>query len=76
MSEATTVETVMIEGLTISQVVWRKFKRMPTGYVERVLDANPGISATQRLPVGTRIVFPVEGVVDQRKRAGVVRLWD
>lgn len=69
-------ETVMIEGLTLSNVIWRKFSRQPQGFIEKVLDLNVGISATVEIPVGTVVVFPAEEIATAQPKRGVVRLWD
>lgn len=72
----TRTETVQSEGLTLSLVVWRLFRRKPDGYVERVLDLNPGLADLgPYLPVGTVIVFPLDDVATAPARQ-VVRLWD
>ena len=74
----TRTETVTAEGFTLSSLVWRLFGRLPEGYVERVLDLNPGLAELgAHIPVGTRIVFPLEEVTAERtSRPVVVRLWD
>lgn len=70
------VEIIQSEGLTLSLLVWRLFRRKPEGYVERVLTANPGLSDLGAfLPVGTRVVFPLDVEVEAKART-VVRLWD
>lgn len=70
------VEIVESEGLTLSVIVWRLFKRKPEGYVERVLAANPGLAdAGPYLPVGTRLVLPLD-VETQAQPRTVIRLWD
>lgn len=72
----TRTETVQSEGLTLSLIVWRLFKRKPEGYIERVLDLNPGLADLgPAIPVGTVIVFPLDGVTTAPVRK-VVRLWD
>ncbi|SHE79594.1 P2-like prophage tail protein X [Loktanella atrilutea] len=46
-----------------------------SGYVESVLDANPGLAALGLiLPAGTRITLP--DLPDQAKLIPVVTLWD
>lgn len=72
----TRTETVESEGLTVSLIVWRLFRRKPEGYIERVFDLNPGLADLgPYLPVGTVIVFPLDGVQEAPARK-VVRLWD
>lgn len=76
MSEILT-EKVMIEGLTVTNIIWRKFRRQPAGFLEKVLDLNPGLCDAVTVPVGTAIAFPVEDVSEtDTKRSNVVRLWD
>lgn len=74
----TRTETVIAEGFTLSRMVWRLFGRLPEGYVERLLELNPGLADLgEYLPVGTKIVFPLDQVTsDQASRPVVVRLWD
>lgn len=46
-----------------------------SGYVEAVLDANPGLAAQAApLPAGTIIVLP--DVADRGAVVAVVKLWD
>lgn len=74
-SSSQRVEIVQSEGLTLSLIVWRLFKRQPDGYVERVLKLNPGLADLGViLPVGTRLVLPLDEQSAAPKRA-VVRLW-
>lgn len=70
------VEVIQSEGLTLSLLVWRLFRRKPDGYVERVLTLNPGLADVGAfLPVGTRIIFPLDVETETQART-VVRLWD
>ncbi len=72
-----TVETVTIEGefLTVSLIVWRRFKRPMPGLVEAIHDLNPGLADLGAwLPVGTIFAMPIP-----TPRAPVlldpIRLW-
>ena len=50
------VEQVTVEGefITVSLIVWRRFKRPMPGLVEQILDRNPGLGDLgPYLPVGT-----------------------
>lgn len=69
-------DAVMIEGLTLASVVWRKFHKSPLGFVEKVLDLNPGLAFTPIIPVGTEISFPVEEMDKQQTDRTLIRLWD
>lgn len=69
------VEVIQSEGLTVSLLCWRLWKRKPELYVERVLALNPGISELPFLPVGMTVILPLDDVPTGRKRT-VIRLWD
>lgn len=74
-----TTETVeiKIEGITLSNAIWRKYRRQPLGFIEKVLALNPGLSANVFIPVGTKIKLPVEDAVNTAAATpNVVRLWD
>jgi phage tail protein X len=56
------VETVTVEGelLTVSLIVWRRFKRPMPGLVEAIHDLNPGLADFGAyLPVGTVFAMPI-----------------
>lgn len=75
----TSRETIVVRGdnLTLSLLVWRRFRRKPQGYVERVLDMNPGLAELGPiLPPGTEVVFPIEVAETRPAERKVVRLWD
>lgn len=70
-------EVVMIEGLTVSNIIWRKFRRQPEGFMEKVLDLNPGLSDLVVVPLGAEITFPIGELSEKKLTSGnVVRLWD
>ncbi|MCB1502835.1 MAG: tail protein X [Bauldia sp.] len=57
-----TVETVTVEGefLTVSLIVWRRFKRPMPGLVEAIHDLNPGLADLGvYLPVGATFAMPI-----------------
>lgn len=60
-----TTITISGDGITVSSLVWRRYRRPMPGLVEAVLDRNPGLAGLGALiPVGTRVVIPsVEDVV-------------
>ena len=71
------IETVIVEGdgLTVSVIVWRRFKRPMPGLVEAIHDLNPGLADLGNyLPVGTSFAMPIP-----TPRAPVlldpIRLW-
>jgi P2-like prophage tail protein X len=65
MSEARpndTYERIVIEGegLTLSLLVWRRFRRPMPGLVERVLDENRHLADLGPiLPLGTEVLMPI-----------------
>lgn len=69
-------DTVQIEGLTLANVIWRKYRRQPEGFIGKVLDLNPGLAANVEIPVGTVIMFPIEEVATVQATKNVTRLWD
>jgi phage tail protein X len=61
-------------GDTVDYIAWRHYGRQDGRIVERLLDANPGLSDVgPDLPAGRFIVLPEFKVTVQQ--AGV-RLWD
>ncbi len=56
------VEPVTVEGdfITVSLIVWRRFKRPMPGLVEQIYDLNPGLAELgDFLPLGTTFNMPV-----------------
>jgi phage tail protein X len=56
------VEPVTVEGefITVSLIVWRRFKRPMPALVEQIHDINPGLAELGAfLPVGTSFDLPV-----------------
>jgi hypothetical protein len=73
ITESITVER---EGLTLSSVLWARYKRLPDGLVESCLGLNFGLSANAEIPVGTVIEVPIEKVSASSEPAReVIRLW-
>lgn len=74
----TKIETIKAEGFTLPRLVWALLRRQPVGFVEKVLDANPGLAALGPfLPVGTKVKIPLDEVPAETAAAEtVVRLWD
>ncbi len=68
--------TVSAENLTVSLIVWRRFRRHMPGLVERVLDSNPGLSAHgPYLALGTTLILPIDpppAIVT----TPIVNIWD
>jgi len=70
-------QTVTVEGdaLTVSLIVWRRFKRPTPGLVEKILDANPGLADLGPiLPLGTVFEMPVP-IAPDHKVLDPIRLW-
>jgi len=70
-------ETVTVEGddLTLSLIVWRRFKRPMPGLVEAILDLNQDLGELGAiLPVGTVFEMPVP-VPRERTLLDPIRLW-
>lgn len=60
MSELYERITVMGEDLTVSLIVWRRFRTPMPGLVERTLDNNPGLADLGHyLPLGTVFLLPI-----------------
>lgn len=72
-----TIETITVTGehVSVSLLVWRRFKKAMPGMVERVHSINPGLAAMgEFIPVGTKVRVPIP---DQRQVTEItpVRLW-
>lgn len=70
--------TIEAEGITVSQLIWRRFRRAMPGLAERVYDLNRGLADLSiEIPVGTVIKLPVDA---PSKKSTVerepVQLWD
>lgn len=66
--------TIKSEGMTVSRLVWRRYRRRVPGLTEQVFALNPGLAALSPiLPVGTVVKMPV--VADKPATIKVVRLW-
>ena len=71
------IETVTVEGdgLTVSVIVWRRFKRPMPGLVEVIHDLNPGLADLgQTLPVGTSFDMPIP-IPREQQVLDPIRLW-
>ena len=55
-------ETITVEGdfISVSLLVWRRFKRPMPGLVEQILDLNTGLADLgPYIPVGTVLTMPI-----------------
>lgn len=71
------VEPITVEGefISVSLIVWRRFKRPMPGLVEQVFDINPGLAGLgEFLPVGTTFNLPVP-VPRQPAILDPIKLW-
>ena len=65
----TTIQGEMLDAIC------RKIYGDESGYVEQVLEANPGLAGlSHRLPIGTKIHLPDLSPTDDSQ--SVVSLWD
>ena len=74
-----TYETIIVttEGVTLAKIIWQFLKRQPEGYLELVLEHNPGVSALGPvLPIGTAVKLPIEEIPQQTSTRTIIRLWD
>jgi phage tail protein X len=70
-------ETVKREGMTLAALIWQVMGSQPESFVETVLTANPGLSSLGPvLPVGTKVVLPLDQVRTEQPEEQAVRLWD
>jgi len=75
MSEV--IERIVVEGdsLTVSLLVWRRFRRPMPGLIEKILDRNPGLAgAGAVLLLGTVIDIPVP-TPREPQLLDPIRLW-
>jgi phage tail protein X len=67
--------TVEALGLTLSLVLWRRFRRPMPGLLEETYALNRGLAdAGPRLPLGAVILIPVRD--EAASEQPIVRLWD
>lgn len=68
---------ISAEGLTVSLLAWRRYRRRHSGFVEAVLDLNPGVAdGGVFLKPGTVLRVPVVTKPEAAKRAEAIALWD
>lgn len=75
MSEV--IERVAVEGdrITVSLLIWRRFRRPMPGLLEQILDRNPGLAgAGIELPIGTVLDIPVP-TPREPQLLDPIRLW-
>lgn len=75
MSEVIERVTVEGEGITVSLLVWRRFRRPMPGLIEQILDRNPGLAgAGIELPIGTVLDISVP-TPREPQLLEPIRLW-
>jgi len=77
MTVTTTIEshTVDVDYMTLSTVVWSRFKKRMPGMVERIYAENPALANLGPiLPRGTVVRIPVD-VSTEPEEVAVVSLW-
>lgn len=78
MSDSVENLTVPHDGMTLSALLWRRFRRPVPGLLGQVYDANPRLARlSEALPRGTEVIVPV--AADRRDEVEVVKpitLWD
>jgi phage tail protein X len=75
MSEVVERITVEGDGITLSLIVWRRFRRPMPGLVEQIHDMNPGLANLGAfLLVGTIFDMPVP-VPREPVILDPIRLW-
>jgi phage tail protein X len=69
------VLTVPVDGMTLSKLLWLRFRKPMPGLRERVQALNPGLAAAgPGLPRGTQVRLPDDFV--STARSDVVQLWE
>lgn len=65
----TTIQGEMVDAIC------RKIYGDESGYVEQLLEANPGLAALpHRLPTGTKVALP--DLIRADDRRAIISLWD
>jgi phage tail protein X len=73
---ATEEITVSGDGITLSRLIWRRFRRAVPGLAEVTLDANPGLSSLGPiLPIGTVVRLPIPQDENDTPQLDAIRLF-
>jgi phage tail protein X len=62
-----TIEKINITGagLTVSRLIWNRFKQPMPGLLGKIYDLNPGLSSRgTRIPIGTTVLIPIPELSD------------
>lgn len=67
--------TVAGDALTVSLIVWRRFRRAMPGLVDQIYDMNVGLADLGPvLPVGTTFNMPIP-IPREQQMLEPIRLW-
>jgi phage tail protein X len=75
----TTYETITVAGdeLTLDLLIWRRFRRPMRGMLTRIYELNPRLSELPTiLPVGTKVVIPIDPPPRLAPSRKVIQLWE
>lgn len=77
MSEIVEVITIRGDEISVDKLCARRWRQYLPGYVERVLDINPGLAAFGPfLPIGTKVMLPQPSTQEKQGAVQVLRLWE
>lgn len=74
-----TIEKIKVTGagLTVSRLIWNRFRRPMPGMLGRIYDMNPGLADLgTHLPVGTSVLVPVPSENESETVVERVTLWE
>lgn len=70
-------EVAVVQGdlVTVSLLVWRRYRRPAPGIVEHMLDVNPELArvhaASPFIPPGTQVIIPIDpDIMNSEPRVG------
>lgn len=63
------------EGITLSALIWRRFREHKPGLVERILDRQGELAVGPILPVGAVVEIPIDPPATRGFRK-LITLWD
>lgn len=64
------------EGITLSKLIWRRFKTWKPGMVERILDRQGELAEHVILPLGAVVEIPIDTPATRTQQRPVISLWD
>lgn len=70
------IKVMRLNGMSLSKIIWRRFKRPMEGLAEQTLELNPGLAALGPiLPYKTEFNLPIPVIQEEVKLVPVVRIW-